>query len=182
MQPGYGQQGYGAPQGGHQQQPGYPPPQQAAHRPPPVRLNAVLYIIMVVICVAMGGILMFFAQQPATKEALPAVPLPFLVLFIFELIFIFKMYKALNDGVTSPKPGLAVGLMFIPLFGGIWFLICWGKFPGQYNQFIQRHGIRAQPLGSGVYVAGIILAILIPIVGLPLLMGKTAGAVNALSR
>jgi hypothetical protein len=181
MQPGYGQpQGYGAPQGGHQQQPGYPPP-QAAQRPPPVKLTGALYIVMVVICVAMGGILMFFAQQPATKEALPAVPLPFLVLAIFNLVFVYKMYKALNDGVTSPKPGLAVGLMFIPFFSLIWFCIIWGKFPGQYNQFIQRHGIRAQPIGSGVYVAGIILTILLPIVGLPLLMGTTAGAVNRLS-
>jgi hypothetical protein len=177
MQPGYGQppQGYNAPPQG------YPPP-QAAQRPPPVKIAGVLYIIVSIVCMLAGGIILFFAQQPATKEAAPAVPIPFLVLGIFNLIFIYKVYKALNDGVTSPKPGLAIGLMFIPFFSLIWFIIIWAKFPGQYNQFIQRHGIRAQPIGSGAYIAGIILTILFPIVGLPILYGSASGAVNALSR
>lgn len=138
---------------------------------------------MYIICTLAAFVLVFFGANEATKEALPAVPIPFVVLGIFQLVFIYKMYKALGDGVTRPTPGAAVGFLFIPFFSLVWIFIVWGKFPGQYNQFIQRHGIRAQPLGAGLYVAALILGFA-PIVGIVLwcvVIGKTAGAVNALS-
>ena len=186
---GHPQQGYGAPQG-YQTPPGYPPqggyaPQPGqGTRPPPVRINAAIYIIMILLGFLGAGILFFFASQPATKEALPAVPLPLILYMVFLGIFVFKMYKAINDGQSSPGPGLACVLVLIPFVSIVGMFVVWIKFPGQYNAFIQRHGIRAQPLGSGLYIATPILMLLFPLVGLILLLvtiGKTAGAVNALS-
>jgi hypothetical protein len=178
----------GLPQYSAQPQPGYPAPGQMPQgqlaRPPAVRMNGALYITFYIICTLVGGVLVAAGSNRATQEVIPAIPLPFLVLAILQLVFMYKMYKALDDGVTRPTPGLAVGLMFIPLFSIVWFFIVWGKFPGQYNQFIQRHGIRAQPLGLGLYVCALVLGFF-PIVGLVLwsiVFGKTAGAVNALSR
>jgi hypothetical protein len=182
-----GQAPYGAP-------PAYPPPPQQGYPPPPgygahvqprpaVRMSAPLYIIMYIICNIVGVILVVAGTGAATKEAAPAIPIPFVVLAIVQMVFIYKMYKALDDGVTRPTPGAAVGFLFIPLFSIVWYFIVWGKFPGQYNQYIQRHQIRAQPLGAGLYVCALVLGF-IPLVGLvlwPIVFGKTTGAVNALS-
>src|SRR5687768_15980992 len=184
-QPGYGApQGYGAP-GHHPQQGGYVPQHGGQPmRPPPVRLSAGLYVTMYIICQLASNILVAAATNRATKEAAPAVPIPIVVGGIFMLVLVYKMYKALNDGVTSPKPGLAVGLFFVPLFNIVWYFIVWCKFPGQYNAFSHRHGIRVQPLSTGFYVAATICGLFVPLIGLILMaimIGKTAGAVNALS-
>jgi hypothetical protein len=197
-QGGYPQQqgGYPQQQGGYPpQQQGYPPQQQGyppqgqmpmqapTQQPPVVKMSAALYIIFYIVFTLLGGVLAFFGSQPATKEAAPAMPLPFVAIFVLQLIFYFKIYKAINDGVTKPTPGLAIGLLFIPFFGFIWAIIIVCKYPGQYNAFIQRHRINTAPLGLGLFVCAIVLGF-IPIVGLVLwciLFAKACGAVNALS-
>lgn len=171
------QQGFAPPQ------PGYQPPQAGLRRVEPVTLNAATYITMTVICTIAGAILVAAGMNRATQEALPAVPLPFIVAGIFQMTFLYKMWKAIDDGVTRPTPGAAVGYLFIPFFSIIWIFIAWGKFAGQYNQFIQRHQKSVQPLESGIYIAALLLG-WIPVVGLVLwcmVLSKTAAAVNALS-
>ena len=48
---------------------------------------------------------------------LVAIALPFLIFGMVVLgIFIYRMWASIQDGQTRPTPGLAVGLLFVPLF------------------------------------------------------------------
>lgn len=198
-QPPYGQQPY-APQQPQQQQQqqqqypqqqqGYPQPypqhamqQVAGGRAPEVRMSGGLYITLYVIAVLATGILAALGAQPASQEAIPFIPLPLFVLGIVQMVFIYKMWNALNDGQTKPTPGAALGFLFIPFFSLYWIFVVWGAWPARYNAYIQRHGIQAQQVGSGLFIAALLCG-WIPLVGLvmwAIVLGKVCGAVNALS-
>jgi hypothetical protein len=204
-QPPYGQPPYGYPQQYPQQQQQYPQPQQqmqpvypqqqpyamqqqpqqgfATGRAPTVRMSGALYIIVYVVAVLATGVLAAFGAQPATTEAIPFIPLPMVVLGIVQMVFIYKMWNAINDGHTKPTPGAALGLLFVPFFALYWIFVVWPGYATRYNAYIQRQRIQAQPLGQGLFIAALLCA-WIPLVGLVLwaiVLGKVCGAVNALS-
>ncbi len=189
-QPPYGQQPY-APQQQQQyqqypqQQPYGYPPQQAmpTGRAPQVRMSGGIYITLYVIAMLATGMLAALGSQRASQEAIPFIPLPMFVLGIVQMIFIYKMWNAINDGQTKPTPGAALGFLFIPFFSLYWIFVVWGAWPTRYNAYIQRQRIQAQPVGQGLFIAALLCG-WIPLVGLVLwaiVLGKVCGAVNALS-
>jgi hypothetical protein len=191
--PQYGQQ---PPQYGQQpqgmmmpMQPGMPMPMQPGMqgmnmgRAPDVRMSGGLYITLYLLCMVATIGLSALASSPRTTEAIPFVPLPLLVLGIVQLVFIYKMWASINDGQTKPTPGAAVGFLFIPFFSLYWIFVVFPGFATQYNAYIQRQRINAQPLGQGLFIAALLLGWL-PLVGLILwamVLGRVCGAVNALS-
>ena len=189
QQQGYGQppmqpqQGYGPPP---MQQQGYGPPGQAAAgaaRAPAVSMSGGLYITFFVISVLATGILAAMGSNRSTTEAIPFIPLPILVWSIMQMVFVHKMWSAINDGVTKPTPGAALGLLFVPFFSLYWVFVVWPGFATQYNAYLQRHRIAAPPLGQGLFVAGLLLS-WVPLVGLivwAMILGKVCAAVNALA-
>ena len=56
------------------------------------------------------------------------------------MVLIYKMWAAIEDGAPRTSPGLAVGLMFVPLFNVIWlFQVYWG-WTVDYNRYIRDRG------------------------------------------
>jgi hypothetical protein len=72
---------------------------------------------------------------------------------IYYCIFIYQMWNAINDGTTRPKPGQAVGFLFIPYFNLGWIFIAISKFPYEYNRYIARHNLAVQPMKKGIHIA-----------------------------
>jgi len=72
---------------------------------------------------------------------------------IYYCIFIYQMWNAINDGTTRPKPGQAVGFLFIPYFNLGWIFIAISKFPYEYNRYVARHNLTLQPMKKGVHIA-----------------------------
>ena len=90
-------------------------------------------------------------------------------------------------------PGAAIGLLFVPFFNLYWvFQAIWG-FAKDYNQFIQRHGIKAAGIPEGLFLAYCILCLTggIPMLGMILVLvnfalglvmiSKICDAVNAVA-
>ena len=209
-QPPYGQPPYGYPQQQqqqqqYQQQQPYPqqqqyPQQQMQPYPQqqmqqqqyaqpmmgaraPVRMSGALYITLYVISIIATGILVALGSNSATTEAIPFIPLPMIVLGIVQMVFIYKMWNAINDGMTKPTPGAALGLLFVPFFSFYWIFVVWPGWATQYNAYAQRNRLQVQPVGQGLFIAALLCAWL-PLVGLVLwaiVLGKVCGAVNALS-
>jgi len=202
-QPPYGQPPYGYPQQQQQQQ--YPqqqpyPQQQMQPYPQqqmqqqqyaqpmmgaraPVRMSGALYITLYVISIIATGILVALGSNSATTEAIPFIPLPMIVLGIVQMVFIYKMWNAINDGMTKPTPGAALGLLFVPFFSFYWIFVVWPGWATQYNAYAQRNRLQVQPVAQGLFIAALLCAWL-PLVGLVLwaiVLGKVCGAVNALS-
>ena len=173
-------------------QPAYPqqmqPMQQAYAQPmmgarPPVRMSGGLYITLYVISIIATGILVALGSNSATTEAIPFIPLPMIVLAIVQMVFIYKMWNAINDGMTKPTPGAALGLLFVPFFSLYWIFVVWPGWATQYNAYAQRNRLQVQPVGQGLFIAALLCA-WIPLVGIVLwaiVLGKVCGAVNALS-
>jgi hypothetical protein len=141
------------------------------------------YVTFFLLSMVAMVLLSALASSPKTKEAIPFVPLPLLVWSIMQMVFIHKMWSAINDGVTKPTPGAALGFLFIPFFSLYWIFVVWPGYATQYNAYLQRHGIAAPQLGQGIFIAALLLG-WVPLVGLivwAMLLGKVCGAVNALS-
>jgi len=142
-----------------------------------------LYITLYLLAMAGMYGLMAAASNRATQEAIVALPIPLLVQGIAMMVFLYKMWSAINDGITKPTPGAAVGYLFIPFFSIYWIFIAWPGYATAYNAYIQRHGIRAAPLSMGLILCTILLG-WVPIVGIILMcinLSRIAAAVNALS-
>ena len=85
---------------------------------------------------------------------------------IFGCTLIYRAWSAIQDEETSPTPGLALGLIFIPVFGTFWALIVViGGYATKHNAFIERHDLRVEPLSRGFFIAWAICTI-IPLVGM----------------
>lgn len=86
---------------------------------------------------------------------------------IVVLVLYYKMWVAIQDGHARTTPGKAVGFMFIPLFNLYWvFQAIWG-YSKDYNEYLRRHSIPAQPLSEGLFLTACILPLLgwFPFVG-----------------
>lgn len=93
--------------------------------------------------------------------------IPMLYGAIVMLVLYYKMWAAIQDGQARTTPGKAVGLLFVPFFNLYWaFQVIWG-FAKDYNAYAQRHGIQAERLPEGLFLAYIILCFLtwIPVLG-----------------
>lgn len=113
--------------------------------------------------------------------------------FIISMVLYYKMWDAIQDGHARTTPGMAVGLMFIPFFNLYWmFQAIWG-YSKDYNAYLQRHQVAAQPLPENLFLIYCIMTIasMVPYVGglvalaclviLIILLVKICGAINALA-
>jgi hypothetical protein len=103
-----------------------------------------------------------------------------LIAAIMMWVFIFKMWKAINDGQSRITPGKAIGFMFIPIFNYYWIFMVLPGYATDYNNYLQRHRLQLPPLSQGLILA----AMFIPIVNIFLwwiLIGKICDGVNGLS-
>jgi hypothetical protein len=183
--------GYGAPQaqapyGGFGPAPGAMPGMMpgAGGRAAPVRVSTGLYLALYIVGMLATVLLAVLASDPKTTEAAPFVPMPLLVLGISQMVLVFKMWSAINDGQTSPSPGKAVGFLFIPFFSLYWMFVVWPGYATRYNAYIQRHGIQVPPLGQGLIIGAMVANFVFPLAGLimwAIVIAKMCKAVNALS-
>ncbi|MBN1592049.1 MAG: hypothetical protein JW941_02225, partial [Candidatus Coatesbacteria bacterium] len=68
------------------------------------------------------------------------------------LFFVYRIWRAIQDGHARTSPGKAVGFMFIPLFNAYWaFQIFWG-FVKDHNRFVERHELESPKLREWPYL------------------------------
>ncbi len=87
--------------------------------------------------------------------------------FVFLYVLYYKMWAAIQDGYARTTPGKAIGFMFIPLFNIYWiFQAVWG-YSKDYNIYLRRHEIQAEPLSEVLFLWVCIVPFLgfIPFVG-----------------
>lgn len=72
---------------------------------------------------------------------------------VFIFLWIYKIWKSIQDGNARTTPGRAVGFLFIPVYNIVWaFQVIWG-FAKDYNGYIQRRGLNAQRLPEALFLA-----------------------------
>lgn len=78
--------------------------------------------------------------------------LVFLYGFVVQLVLIYKLWSAINDGQARTTPGMAAGLMLIPLFNLYWMFQAIYGFAQDYNKYIARHGHKVPPLDEKLFL------------------------------
>jgi hypothetical protein len=118
--------------------------------------------------------------------------LPMVFSIVVYMMFLYRMWSAIQDGFARTTPGKAVGFMFIPIFNFYWIFQVILGFAEDYNRYIARHQIKLPPLDEQLflYYPIAILCTMVPFVGgmaalagfvlLLMIMGKVCDAVNAL--
>jgi hypothetical protein len=94
---------------------------------------------------------------PHEGIALPVMMVVLCALTIYGsvvmLVWLYKMWTAIQDGHARSTPGLAIGFLFVPLFNLYWvFQAFWG-FAKDYNQYARRHALSVPKLSAGVHLA-----------------------------
>jgi hypothetical protein len=88
----------------------------------------------------------------------PLLLLQTVVAFVTLAITIHRSWKAIQDGHAAIAPGRAVGLLFAPFFNFYWFYRVVPGFAKEFNGYVQRRKLDAQPLGRVWVVTSYILA------------------------
>lgn len=69
---------------------------------------------------------------------------------VFAAIFIYRSWAQVQDHEARTTPGLAVGLMFVPLFNLYWaYIAIWG-LAKDLNSYTRRNGIEAPQVNEGL--------------------------------
>jgi len=81
-------------------------------------------------------------------------PLFALVVFV---VFVYRVWKAIQDGHARTTAGKAAGFLLIPFFNMYWlFQAIWG-FAKDYDRFLDRNEFSASKLPEKLYLAFSIL-------------------------
>jgi len=136
------------------------------------------------------------AEKPVTEEPAPApsvilgkhrnplapILLSIITLGIYSLVWLYKLYKEASlyannrNGSSITSGGMAIGLLFIPVFNIIWSVILWFKTPGLVSKMRQADGVPADQIGK---TASLGFLMLIPVLGGLLWIILTQNAMNS---
>ena len=92
-----------------------------------------------------------------TPDWVGAIVLPLLVFFalcsaLAVIVFIYDMWRSIQDGHAHTSPGLAFALLLIPVFNVYWvFQALWG-LAKDYNAYIRRYHVGTPPLREGLFL------------------------------
>jgi hypothetical protein len=119
--------------------------------------------------------------------------LPLAMGAIALMVFVYKIWAAIQDGRPRTTPGAALGLLFVPVFNLYWmFQVYWG-WAKDYNRIARERGLvfSRAPEGLGMAICVLALFSFIPVVGIAaaalaqllllVFMNSAINCVNALS-
>ena len=181
--PGYGQPGLGQ-LGAFGGQPDLGAPKAGAAPRTGVRMSAGLYLFFMIGGVLIGALLTAWgATDSAVTELLMFSWIPMLIGVIASYVFIYRQWKAIDDGQARTGPGKAVGLLFVPFFNIYWIINIFCGWPTDYNNYVRRYGIQAPQLSQGLWIGALVALAVFPIIGVfvyAYVVVATCRAVNAL--
>ncbi|MFO8055683.1 MAG: DUF4328 domain-containing protein [bacterium] len=148
-----------------------------------------------------GFILMFIAgaiiaasgQQPSDGAAMGAGLFYVLGLAVMlyaaivTLVFVYKMWKAIQPANPRTTPGKAVGFLFIPIFNFYWIFVAFHGYTKDFNNYVGRPAL---PENLALAYCILVLVSIIPLINFitsiaviiifALLISKICDAVNQL--
>src|SRR5688572_14781753 len=70
---------------------------------------------------------------------------------IITLSMLYKIWDAIQDGVTAVTPGKAIGFLFIPFYNLYWIFRVWAGYAKDHNDFIDRNRLSSPQLTGTVF-------------------------------
>jgi len=113
-----------------------------------------------------AALTIFVVAEPGASELIPLIPVVSLFSLIGVAVLLYRMWDAIQDGVTSPGPGMAWFGLLIPLFNLYWVFRVWAGWPAAYAGFVERSGRQVPPVSRSPFVAMVVLSYVAPVAGL----------------
>ncbi|WP_254512251.1 hypothetical protein [Anatilimnocola floriformis] len=106
-----------------------------------------------------------FLIFPAMLPAMIGVGLPMMILM-------YKAWNSIQDGSPRTTPGVAVLLLFVPLFNLYWMFQAWWGWAQDFNRYARQRNLTVHRAPEGLALTYCILLLLssIPVLGLPFAM------------
>jgi hypothetical protein len=139
------------------------PPAPAILPGPPVKVSraglfaAALWISVVLLFFAA----LLAAEQDADSGAVIALPAIVLLLasWIYAFVTLHRCWSVVQANTNVTTPGMAVGLLFIPIFNFYWCFVATARLAGEAGKYLASlHGIKS-PIGKGASITFCLLAI-----------------------
>jgi len=93
-----------------------------------------------------------------------------IVIPIAWLVFLYKIWSAIQDIYVRTTPGKAIGFLFIPIFNFYWlFQVIWG-FAKDYNKYLKRYNFELPRLPENLFLFYCILWLLASLLSVPALI------------
>ncbi|MFO0864426.1 MAG: DUF4339 domain-containing protein [Gemmataceae bacterium] len=147
-----------------------PPPEMHLHQP--CRVGNIAFLIGQISLISCGLLslfafwLDFLVARDRTFTGLQVMFVVFSILLgfaaaisltigsIFYLVFLYRCWEIVQEERTETTPGMAIGLLFVPLFNIFWSFIAIRGLAVKANEYAMRHRLRAprapQTLGLAV--------------------------------
>ncbi|HMO15165.1 MAG TPA: hypothetical protein PKD64_03900 [Pirellulaceae bacterium] len=142
-------------------------------------MNKLFYLLPMIFgwMISLTGVagLLFIAAQGRGRDA-EVVPLliPFAMLpamlgvAIPLMVLVYKLWAALPASHSRTTPGLAVGLLFIPIFNLYWMFQAFWGWTQDFNRYIAASGsnVKQAPQGLAMTICIFTLLSMIPLLGI----------------
>lgn len=125
---------------------------------PPKKMNPFLYSLMYIAVFVIT--LIVYLNSYRAKAAFNTLVCYTVLFTIFHLVFVYNMWKAIDDGETGITPFKAIFFHFIPIFNLFWTPLVIVMFPGAYNQFVERNKVGAFRFSSGLFTVYLLIFII----------------------
>lgn len=105
---------------------------------------------------------------PAALGSFAIAWLATLVVAVLVGVIVYRMWAALRFGTPRTTPGMALGLLFVPLFNLYWIFQVWYGWTVDYNRSVAQAGIPAPRVSQGLAMTLCVLLLLsiLPPIGL----------------
>jgi hypothetical protein len=105
------------------------------------------------------GIQGFYYEMDTAIIYIVLFGLLILYITVVNMVFLYKIWEAIQDGHARTTPGKAVGFMFIPFFNYYWIFPAYWGFAKDFNQLILRRGLKITPIPEGLFLSYPILVL-----------------------
>ncbi|MDR0609100.1 MAG: ankyrin repeat domain-containing protein [Planctomycetaceae bacterium] len=147
------------------------------------RITLFAFLPLVIAAMLILGMIepIYFDVDPVEKVIVPCVifiilgVLTYMVRCILIFVLIYRCWAILREGNPRSSPGMAVGLMFVPLFNFYWMFVATVGLAKDMNQYRNRFGLtHVKPVSVGLPITICILVILsiIPFIGYIVLINE----------
>ncbi|MCW1883446.1 DUF4339 domain-containing protein [Luteolibacter flavescens] len=167
-------------------------------RPPVPLASFGLYagtVAAAVVLALVGGLTIFMAaRHPESIQPDPALGIITLVCFslaglcliaaqVFALMNLYRAWFCLSRAGATVTPGMAVGLLFVPLFNVYWLFRAYYGFAQEWNRITHffEDTRRGPKMSEGVFLAFCICSLILPPLAFILAFPVMAGLCNAIN-
>jgi hypothetical protein len=116
----------------------------------------------------------FMEGRGRDREVIPFLMFPAMVpgmigVAIPMMILVYKSWAAIQDGKPRTTPGVAVGLLFVPVFNLFWMFQAYWGWARDFNDYAKNRNLKVSQAPEGLALTYCILLLLgsIPFLGLP---------------